>query len=498
VTRSFAANSSAALPAASTKPASGARSNGCSGSGALDTCIPLSQLPSFALDHPHDLAIRSARELQLLQLWSHSREVQAQQFECSSSAELAAKNRFNNILTTKQHRVIIRQQEASAAAQQRGYIDASHYINACHFPPSALHVDGVSPAPSSSDSSSDSSNSVRPRSFRAQAYISTQAPLKSTFADFYTMLWEQQTQIVVMLTKCAEEGKKKADAYWPEASSPKLSVQAPLEAHTAAEAAEAAPAAAAGMRSLPSLHFGPFTVSLLRQHQEPELVVRELLLTRAADKSAAASAASSSWRVVHHIQYTGWPDFGVPDDAAAGVSKAGASAADAQQQYIRSGFARVVAVYRELRHRLRQTGSSSSSSSSHSSSDAASASASSAGSSAAAAAASSSPWPSVVVHCSAGVGRSGVWIAVHTLLDAIAAAVQQRDAAQAKAADGDAASAAIFAPEPAYVDLFSLAKSMRTCRQGMLQTEQQYAYVLHFVATCMRKRLFGVREWTDK
>jgi hypothetical protein len=38
-------------------------------------------------------------------------------------------------------------------------------------------------------------------------YISTQGPLPNTVADFWRMVWEQQSRIVVMLTKEIESGR---------------------------------------------------------------------------------------------------------------------------------------------------------------------------------------------------------------------------------------------------------------------------------------------------
>ena len=387
-------------------------------------------LPSFVssiLASPRALSDRAGFELELLQNLAAAPEVQNQIYrEATIIPEMMKKNRYSNVIPNRASRVIL----PSASSNP-----ADSYINACSMPPLLA-------------------GSIQP-------YIACQAPLPHTLSDFWHMVWTQQTALIVMLTKTAERDARgnvihKAHSYWPESPQEQA-------------AANGGQASKGKEDSLPSVRFAPYTVTLLSTHQEPDLIIRELLLTYDGGVDGGADDVNAPPpRHVHQLQYTGWPDFGVPDDSDP-----------------TKGFVRIFTLYRAIRNHLHQqhqaaaaaagaegaAGGEGAGKSVSASSSAASA------SSLSAPPTSAAPLPApIIVHCSAGIGRSGVWIAVDSLLDHLTM----------HTAAGSLPSA--------YVDMFALVRRMRQSRQGMLQTKEQYAYVLHFVATCMQKQLFGVDE----
>ncbi|XP_013405560.1 receptor-type tyrosine-protein phosphatase N2 [Lingula anatina] len=54
---------------------------------------------------------------------------------------------------------------------------------------------------------------------RNPAYIATQGPLPHTVADFWQLVWEQGSVVIVMLTKLTENGVAMCHRYWPEEGS---------------------------------------------------------------------------------------------------------------------------------------------------------------------------------------------------------------------------------------------------------------------------------------
>ncbi|KAL8337584.1 hypothetical protein RB598_006470 [Gaeumannomyces tritici] len=93
-----------------------------------------------------------------------------------SGIEKGSKNRYNNILPFEHTRVRLNEKLS-------GECD---YINASHITSSRSH----------------------------KRYISTQGPLPATFEDFWSMIWEQDVRVIVMLTAEQEGGQLKCHPYW--------------------------------------------------------------------------------------------------------------------------------------------------------------------------------------------------------------------------------------------------------------------------------------------
>ncbi|KAF0975102.1 hypothetical protein FDP41_005855 [Naegleria fowleri] len=180
-----------------------------------------------------------------------------------------SKNRYKNILPNENTRVLLKSRERLEPGSD--YINANHIIT--HSTQHFKHIKLSSPP----------------------TYIATQAPLPCTFCDFWRMIVEHNSTIIVMLSNEivssdsesdgeAKEGtdlfdqcfnKNKVNKYWP------------------------------------SLHekkqYDEVTVETILQEVTPyDFTYRQFLVYH--------ETLPSSGRLVHFYQYTGWPDMGVPDN----------------------------------------------------------------------------------------------------------------------------------------------------------------------------------------
>ncbi|XP_004519043.1 tyrosine-protein phosphatase non-receptor type 4 [Ceratitis capitata] len=107
-------------------------------------------------------------------------------------------------------------------------------------------------------------------------YIATQGPLANTTTDFWRMVQQESSHLIVMLTTVMEAGRQKCHQYWPVTGD--------------------------------ELHLGDgFSVKCLSEQADEtgSFVFREFVL---CDKR------TSEQRHIQHMQYLAWPDHCVPSD----------------------------------------------------------------------------------------------------------------------------------------------------------------------------------------
>ncbi|XP_072294215.1 receptor-type tyrosine-protein phosphatase C [Eucyclogobius newberryi] len=109
----------------------------------------------------------------------------------------------------------------------------------------------------------------------AKKYIAAQGPKEETITDFWRMVWEQKSSVIVMVTRCEEGNRPKCAEYWP-------SVERGAEI------------------------FEEFVVKVTSEDQCPDYTIRHLGLTNKREKNCE--------REVTHIQFLSWPDHGVPGE----------------------------------------------------------------------------------------------------------------------------------------------------------------------------------------
>ncbi|KAG0782238.1 hypothetical protein G6F22_009198 [Rhizopus arrhizus] len=123
---------------------------------------------------------------------------------------------------------------------------------------------------------------------KKRKYIATQSPLPVTFADFWKMVWDENSYVIVMLTSKQELNNIKCHPYWPSSA------------------------------DVPQ-NYGSITVTLLFEHVQPvvsmndkqEGLDKEHIVIRTFHLKHRSSLLPD--RTITHLQYTGWPDLSVPN-----------------------------------------------------------------------------------------------------------------------------------------------------------------------------------------
>ncbi|XP_053307948.1 tyrosine-protein phosphatase non-receptor type 11-like [Spea bombifrons] len=251
--------------------------------------------------------------------------------------ENKSKNRYKNILPFDTTRVALRDVDES--------IPGSDYINANYI---------------KNDDSRGSQHS--------KVYIATQGCLQNTVCDFWKMVYQENTHVIVMTTKEMERSRKKCFCYWPDENCSK--------------------------------DYGGIAVQSLAVHLEKDYILRELQMSRVDGEEPP--------RHIWHYQYLSWPDHGVPNEPG--------------------GVLRFLEEINAAQHCTPQSGP-------------------------------------IVVHCSAGIGRTGTIIVIDILVDVI----------NRQGLDCD-------------IDVPKTIQMVRQQRSGMVQTEAQYKFIYMAVQKYIESR----------
>ncbi|VUZ51548.1 unnamed protein product [Hymenolepis diminuta] len=237
-----------------------------------------------------------------------------------------------------------------------------------------------------------------PKSSLQKEYIASQGPLPSTCADFWQMCWEQESELIVMLTSIREQGRVKCHKYWPDVN----------------QTSEFSWTHSKYGKSSSSMKYIQLRVSNIKEEVTADIAYRELQLQRVvtttkdmlnssgplrhrvtsfSNEKGPAILSGADVRRIVQLQYISWPDHGVPNNCND-----------------------LIAFVERMRN-LQERGDST----------------------------------CAVVHCSAGIGRTGVVILLDTAMDMIQAHIPVRP--------------------------IEIVRQMREYREMLIQTPAQFQFV---------------------
>ena len=135
------------------------------------------------------------------------------------------------------------------------------------------------------------------------AYIAAQAPKTPYMDEWWIMIWDECVPAIVMVTKCKEGKKIKAAPYWPEEGGGRGGGDEDDDVDD--------DGGGGGSSSKddgpPQLQCGPIELTLLSSTSTDSMVERRIQMRR-----RQGNGSMSAPRVITQLHFTKWPDFGVP------------------------------------------------------------------------------------------------------------------------------------------------------------------------------------------
>ncbi|ESP03520.1 hypothetical protein LOTGIDRAFT_171307 [Lottia gigantea] len=221
-------------------------------------------------------------------------------------------------------------------------------------------------------------------------YIATQGCLPNTIVDFWRMVWQENSRVIVMTTKEVERGRNKATKYWPEENE--------------------------GAKEY-SFYCGKLKVKLLKESKETEFITREMELVM----ETLEGQMVESPRIIYQYHFQTWPDYGVPQDPGSVL--------------------KFLYTINSKQYSVEDAGP-------------------------------------LIVHCSAGIGRTGTFIVIDMILNQITTLGFDTD-----------------------IDIQKTIQGVRSQRSGMVQTEAQYKFVYmaisHYIQTEKQRMLAEQVSYRD-
>jgi protein tyrosine phosphatase len=184
-----------------------------------------------------------------------------------------------------------------------------------------------------------------------------------------------------------------------------------------------------------SMFYDNLIVSHTKQTQDKQLIIREFTVKSAASSNNSSNNSNRAKQLIM-LHYIAWPDFGAPTEF--------------------DSFTKLFTKYRNYKSQCNQSNNCSDQKSNDKLTGN-----------------SSTAYPPILVHCSAGIGRTGTFIAIDLILDYILHCQQNN--------------------VDCSISVFSVVHSLRLCRSGMVQTKQQYEFITHFLAHAINNKLFGLK-----